>query len=368
MTTRIVFVLPDFFAGGAQKVMLMLAAGLDRRRFYPEIVVLNATGPWSERVPGDLPVTDLEKVKLRSALPALARALRRSAPDIVVSTMGYLNLGVLSLKPVLARGTRIVVREANTPWSSARGRLGQAAVRRAYRFLYRCADCVISPSRLIGEELTRDFGVPQELIAILRNPVEETEARAAARPVRRTRGDGGRFVCVGRLSRQKGYDRLLDMLAQHPVEGHVTVLGEGPERARLESKRKALGLDGRVSFSGFDPNPAPWLAGADALLLPSRWEGLPNVALEALACGTPVIAAPEAGAIGEIAALTGKGAVTIAAMGAEFAAAMRAAPANAAGLRTSLLPAQFRPETVIGEFESLLSICREGRGGKGQTI
>ena len=134
------------------------------------------------------------------------------------------------------------------------------------------------------------------------------------------------------------------------------MFGEGEERSALEGQARVLGLAERVTFAGFDPNPAPWIAGADALLLPSRWEGLPNVALEALACGTPVIAAPEAGGIGEIARAAKHGAVTIAAMGPDFLAAMAAAPRNTdAHLRASLLPDEFRLAAVVAEFERLLA-------------
>jgi glycosyltransferase involved in cell wall biosynthesis len=107
-----------------------------------------------------------------------------------------------------------------------------------------------------------------------------------------------------------------------PPQSHLTIFGEGELQSALRQQIERLNLKGRVALVGFEPQPAPWLAGADALLLPSRWEGLPNVALEALACGTPVIATPEAGGIGEIAAQAKPGAVTLAAPGHEFVTAM----------------------------------------------
>lgn len=355
MRIRIVFVLPDFFAGGAQKVLLTLAAGVDRAVFEPSVIVLNGEGPWADRVADFLPVRNLGKANLRSALPALCRALRETAPDIVISTMGYLNLGVLFLKPFLERNTRFVAREANTPWSGATGALATFAMKLAYRLLYRRAACVISPSRLIAQELVRDFHVFEALITVLRNPVEVTQLRNSAKLVIRPEGRGPHFVCVGRLSPQKGYDRLLEAMAGVYPGARVTIIGEGPERGALEALREKLNLEECVTFVGFDPNPAPLVAGADALLLPSRWEGLPNVALEALAVGTPVIATPEAGGIAEIADLAPEGAVSIAPMGNEFAAAMAAVKPDKVGrLRASLLPETFQPDTVNAEFKKIL--------------
>ena len=358
MRRKITFVLPDFFAGGAQKVMLSLAGGLDRSRYDPRILVLNAAGPFSTHVPEGVLVTDLQKTSLRRALPALRRELRGDAPDIVMSVMGYLNLGVLLLKPALKPGTCFIVREANAVRPEGSNGLSLLARKLAYRQLYKRADRVVSPSELIADELAGSFGVTRSLISVLRNPVDVDALRAAASPLRRADGSMKHFVCVGRLSRQKAYDRLLETLADHDVDAHVTILGEGPERGALEARCRERGLESRVTLAGFDAAPWAHVAGADALLLPSRWEGLPNVALEGLALGTPVIAAPEAGGIGEIAALAPAGAVTLAKMGPDFAAAMlKAKPQAGRTVRPSLLPDQFHPRSINSAFAALLDEC-----------
>ncbi len=353
MPQRVTFVLPDFEAGGAQRVVVAVANALDRKRFAPSILALDARGPWRALVASDVPVTGLGHARLRHGLGALRTALRAAAPDEIVSTIGYVNLGVLLTRPA---GARVIVRESNTPGRAATGVVARLGRRLAYAALYRRAAAVIANSNLIAEELARNYRVPRGLIHVVRNPIDEAALRSAAAPPRRRAGEGARFAAVGRLTRQKGYDRLLDALASYSGDFHVAVFGEGEERAALERQARTLGLAERVTFAGFDPNPAPWVAGADALLLPSRWEGLPNVALEALACGTPVIAAPEAGGTGEIARAAKPGAVTIAAMGPAFLAAMAAAPRNAeAALRPSLLPHEFRLAAVIAEFERLLT-------------
>src|SRR5690606_340618 len=158
-------------------------------------------------------------------------------------------------------------------------------------------------------------------------------------------GDGPRFVAAGRLTHQKGFDRLLDMMAATDSASRLTILGEGPELENLRAQAQRLGLGARVAFVGFEPSPWPRYAGADAFLLPSRWEGMPNAALEALACGTPVIATPESGGIGEIAALATPGAVTTAEAGTPFVELLRAVAPRPAAQHPSLLPAEFRVDT-----------------------
>lgn len=354
---RVAFVLPSFAAGGAERVLLTLAGALDRARFAPEIVVLDGAGPWRSLVPVGAPVADLGKKRIRSALPALVHALHKSRPDVAVSTIGALNLALLALRPLLPAGLRIVVREANTPHRHARGAAGQRFYRWAYPRLYRRAGRVIVPARYLERELAEDFGVPRAKIVVLHNPVNEAALRAAALPPQRAAGPGARFVAVGRLVRQKGFDRLIEMMAAAPPDAHLTILGEGPDRAALEARRVALGLGARVAMPGFDGAAARHIAGADALLLSSRWEGMPNAALEALALGTPVIATPEAGGIAEIAAPAAPGAVILAAAGPDFVAAMtRVAPAPVSELRPSLLPQGFRLETAAARFAALLTM------------
>ena len=353
--TRITFVLPDFYAGGAQKVLLMLAGGLDPGRFEPSVVVLNGDGPWAALVPENIQVTDLKKPGLRTALPALRRVLRDQVPDIIISTMGYMNLGVLFLKPFVGNSPKYLVREANALAPEGAGGLKAGVLRAAYRRLYARADRVLSPSQKIAGQLVGNYGVKQQAMTVLRNPVDVENLRARASPVQRKPGQGARYVCVGRLNTQKAYGRMLDMMQAQGISGHVTIIGEGPERDMLEGKKIAHGLEDRVTLAGFNANPAPWIAGADALLLPSLWEGLPNVALEALALGTPVIAAPEAGGIGEIASLAKKGAVTIATIGPEFARAMSGVHlAKTLALRPSFLPDVFLPKRVNAAFQEIL--------------
>jgi len=105
------------------------------------------------------------------------------------------------------------------------------------------------------------------------------------------------LLSVGRLASQKGVIYLLRALAQTQSSACLRVLGDGPERARLERMANDLGLSRRVEFAGWAPRedlPRHY-AWADAFVLPSLDEGMPNVVLEALACGLPVIGTDVAG-------------------------------------------------------------------------
>jgi glycosyltransferase involved in cell wall biosynthesis len=111
------------------------------------------------------------------------------------------------------------------------------------------------------------------------------------------------IVSVGRLNYQKGFDLLLR--AFHRCHGRLsntrlTVVGEGPEEGSLRMLAQEYGISGAVSFVGQKMNPFPYMVHADFLVLSSRWEGSPNTVLEALGCGTPVLAFDCPGGTAEI--------------------------------------------------------------------
>ena len=352
---RALFVLPSYETGGSQRVLLTLAANVDRQRFMPELVVFDAAGGLQHLVPPDLPVTDLKRPRLRQAIPALLGALRRRQPQVVFSTLGYVNLAVLALRPLLGFQTRIVIRESNLPSQALHRLRGAPALRAGYRLLYRTADRVVAQSDRMLNELEQ-FSVPRHRLERLPNPVDVPSVRAAAKAPRRHPGTGLRLVAMGHLIPQKGYDLLLGMMASLPPDTRLIIFGDGSERRALEQQAVTLGIADRVSLPGFVRDPWPDLAGADAFVMPSRWEGMPNAALEALAAGVPVIATPEAGGLDEVASACGPGALSLASAGEPFVAALRALRAEPkAVLRPSLLPRQYELENVLSQFERILS-------------
>lgn len=349
---RCAFILPSFAGGGAERVTLTLLENFDRRRIAPEIVVLDGRGPLATLVPQGIAVSDLSSRRLRAAFWPLLRHLRRSRPDVVFSTLPHVSLALLAARFLLPRKTMLALREPNMPSESIANQPLSPLVRAAYRKLYRRAAVVFCNSERTAHELSADYRVPLSRLVLLSNPIPEASIREAADPPARAPGPGRRFVAAGRLVHQKGFDRLIGWFAQMAPDDHLTILGEGPDRHDLAAHAARLGVGARTTFLGFQSNPWASYAGADAFILSSRWEGMSNACLEALACGTPVIAMHDAGGIGALGSAPG---VTIVESDGAFVGAMtRVEPTVSSALLASLLPPGFEPAAIAETFTANL--------------
>ena len=342
--------MPSFAYGGAERVTMHLARHLDRSLFRPRLIVLNGRGPLSPDVPADVPVVDLARPRIRTAAPQLVQVLRQRRPQLVYSSFVHLNLALLAARHLLG-DTRIVIREPSLPSASLPLEPLPRVFTRGCRTLYPQADQVIATSSRTRDELLA-VGVPVDRLVVLENPVDDELIRSRAQPPERGPGSGRRLVAAGRLVREKGFDRLVESMAALDSIDRCTILGDGPEGPLLERVAADLTVADRLRLPGRVDEPWRWMAGADAVVLPSRCEGMPNVALEALACGTPVIATPEAGGITEVAELVPQ-AVTVAAAGSAMTAALHRVQRHSGELRPGLLPQRFRILSALDRYEQV---------------
>jgi glycosyltransferase involved in cell wall biosynthesis len=297
--------MPEFAGGGAQRVGVNLANHYAREGRPVSILVFRDEGPLRTELDPAVRVHDLGT---RSSSPyrAIARALRELRPDTVLGM--YRNVGVpLGLSRPWFGNYRLVVREANTLDNI----LGKPPLRRLknlfkLRLAYGQAAAVIANSTDAADELVAHKVAARERIVFLPNPVDVERIQSlAARPCPQPWLAPGHaeftLLTSGRLHVQKNQAMLLSALAlalPSCPRLRLVVLGEGELLAALQAQARAAGIEDKVHFAGYVADPHPWVAGADAFVLPSSWEGFPNVMLEAMACRTPVIATdcPGAGA------------------------------------------------------------------------
>jgi glycosyltransferase involved in cell wall biosynthesis len=319
----ILFILPLFAGGGAERVTLNILTGLHSRNHTVGIIVFNRTGPLLSIIPDGVPIYDLETYTLKKSIIPLVRLIRKLEPEVVFSTLGYINISLLSISWLFPRKTKIWIREANLPSISLPNNSYRRLMPILYRILYRKADKLICTSKRMKKEFISDFLISGEIIEVLPNPVDIETIRKSILPIKYFDRGGVRYIASGRLTFQKGFDRLLHWFSElEDIKSTLTILGDGELKDELTQYAESLNILERVKFVGFCNNPWKWYAGADVFLLPSRWEGMPNVVLESLVCGTPVIATQESGGIREIDEQSQGNSVNVAISAQQFVRAM----------------------------------------------
>ena len=295
---KLALFLPSLRGGGAERVMVNLARGFVERGLQVDLVLARAEGPYLSQVPKEVRVVDLGARRVLLSLPGLVRYLRQERPQAMLSTLNHANIIALWAKKLAHVPTRLVVREANTVSMEAtnvatlKGKLMPHLI----RIFYPWADAIVANSRGVAEDLMKLTGLPPDNIKVIYNPVVTPELFVKAEePLDHPwfgPGEPPVILGVGRLTKQKDFPTLIRTFALVRKErpARLMILGEGEERPNLEALVRELGLEEDVALPGFVENPYKYMKRAAVFVLSSRWEGLPNALIEALALGAPVVA------------------------------------------------------------------------------
>ena len=285
----ILIILPSLAGGGAEKVTLSLLENLDKNIFVCNLILLNAHGPLKAKINSEH-IIDLKSQHFRHAFPSLIKTIRHIKPDVIFSTFPHITLPILLIRKFFTKNMIIISREPNMIKFSLRYSPYSLILKILHKLLLPTADKVIVNSQAMYKDLSKR-GVKINKLALVHNPIDHLNIRRLSN-FNRHAGRGLRLIAMGRLVKQKGLDRLIPIL-KNLKNAHLTILGEGSEYNNLINLVKSLDLESKVDFKGYIENPNSFIAGADYFILPSRWEGLPNAALESLVLGTPVISFKE---------------------------------------------------------------------------
>jgi glycosyltransferase involved in cell wall biosynthesis len=325
----VAFLLSDLRGGGVQRMVTILAGALADRGARIEIVVCHPGGELEPDLSAGVTVVPLQRRNPLAArlaalradaraipallrpilsrkhgsrsvafLPALADYLRTARPDALFAATPYLNIEAVLARRLAGVPTRLVLSERNhfssgKPRKDWRRRHLSAAMRHAYLQ----ADAIVAVSDGVARDIALTLDIPPGRITTLYNPTITPDFAARLRePCDHpwlAPGAPPVVLSIGRLAHQKDFPTLIRAFARVRQDPPARLLigGKGsPAQAdRIYELASELGVRDRVEVLGFVRNPLPYMARAAVFALSSRFEGFPNVLLEALACGTPVV-------------------------------------------------------------------------------
>ncbi len=288
---RILFVSTSTTVGGAEKTLFALATSLDPRRFTAAgVVSLKPEGPYARLLNERSVKTESLGAALPSGARRLAAIIARERPDIVHAVMYQAIQLARMAKPLAAVPFKLI----SAPRVNYRSRSPWTLL--VDRWLKGRDDLLISECDASRRFLIERLGYRPEKVITIRNGVDlgDLPSETGRREKRLELGLDGEDIlvgAVGRLDRQKGFATLIEAMSRlrsAPVS--CAILGDGPERPRLEALIRRRRLERSVRLIGEKAEIAPWLSAFDLYCLPSLWEGLPNSLLEAMAIGLPAIA------------------------------------------------------------------------------
>lgn len=291
------FILPDLETGGAERIVTTIANHLSRDRFEPKILLLRKQGGYLDFLKKDIEIIDLNTERIRNSLKPILSQIYRRKPDIVFSGFGEVN-AYLSLFIKLFPKIKFIARETNV--------VSEHVTRKEIKFFYNFYNNyqqIIAQSDDMMNDLVHNFNIKKHKITKINNPVDFdfiNEKLLISTKPESFQYNYKNVVAIGNLSARKGFDNLLKVFSRLKNEKIILhILGDGRDRELLNQMKDFLGLK-KVVFHGRQENPYQFLKFADLFILSSRYEGFPNVLLEAGACGTYSLANNCRGGINEI--------------------------------------------------------------------
>lgn len=285
----LVLLLPNLNPHGATRAAFTLAGGFQASGRRAELWSLAAgQPPWP--LPEGVPLVPLPDGSTH-ALAALVARVREVGPAALLCVTHPANL--LGLQARRRTGVRVQV-QVHKMLSSFLAPARLAPVVAAMTAHYPAADAIVAVADQAADDLARLTGIERARIHVLPNAIVDAafETRASAAPGHAFFADGTPVIVgAGRLVPDKDFPTLLRAfaIARRARPLRLLLLGEGRDRKQLERLATALGIGADVDLPGFLADPLPSFRAARLFVLSSRSEGAPNVLVEALACGTPVV-------------------------------------------------------------------------------
>lgn len=294
----IAFVAASTQGGGAERMVLNIMNSLSPDK-YSIYFINTSSDPKPNSLLSHIHYHQYDKVHAKSAYKQLSKDLIEINPKYIFTTsivVAYLLQLIRTLKRLKSKlFVRISVPPSELPLKGIKPFI----LRKINSYSLKKADLIIAQTEYSKEDIHKHYRVPKENIRVIRNIVDKDFLTKMSREFipNEFKKDAYNIVASGALYSVKGFDLLIDAMktvAESHEKAKLFILGderyEEGYRAKLEQQIQTLNLENKVFLMGHKDNPYPYYKHADLFVLSSRKEGFPNVVLESLFLGTPVVA------------------------------------------------------------------------------
>ncbi len=295
MKVDIAVFMPSFGSGGAERMTINLCRGLSEANKKVDLVVRSGDIPFKQMLNRHIRIVRLKGNK-KNIVSQLINYLRENTPKVLLSTKGgdreaieAKYKGNMDVKVVLRHGTTFSKRDKD------RFFLKRIILRYKLKRTLPKADLIIAVSNGVAEDIIRLTNIQEKKVKILPNPTIVPEIfELAKQEVDHPWFREKKYPIIlgaGGFRRAKDFPTLIKAfgIVRSHLQARLVILGDGRQRTKVEDLIKGLGLSNEVWLPGFRENPYSFMRSADLFVLSSIWEGSPNVLIESMALGTPVV-------------------------------------------------------------------------------
>ena len=300
MKKKICFIVPSLGGGGAERVAFHLLNNLSLDNFDLSVVIIyKKKGDYLKDLRKEVKRIFLEKDKIRYSIPSLYNVLKEEKSDIVINLSFELMMLMGVFIVPFFKNTYFINRQINILSMQKFNFLKKILLKVAYKNF----DKIITQSRDMTEDLLKNIDISKEKIVEINNPADIDRIEKLSNENIEIEFDKNskNILCVGRLALQKGFDLIIQSMSFLTDKNiKLYILGDGEERENLLNLIEKFNLKERVFLLGRKSNPYVYMKNADLFILSSRYEGFPNVLIEASTCGLYSICNNCPGGVNEI--------------------------------------------------------------------
>ncbi len=294
---KVLFVTASTTGGGAERMLFNIIRSLDDN--HEARLFITSGDKIPQQYNGVVCAVNANKKHAVSAFPRLIKEINRFNPQHIFTTSSNIGYMLILAKKLLRTNSKIYIRCAVTPSEIYQRGNKTRLLNRVIRLSYNSADLIISQTNFMRDDLIKSYKINPNKVRTIRNIIDYRFVTTNSEQFipEELQPQNYNIVAAGALYSVKGFDLLIDAIAPLVKSDPCLMLYIiGEERYEdgygnyLGQKIKKYDIERNVHLLGYKSNPYPYFKAANLLVMSSRKEGFPNVVLEALALGTPVVA------------------------------------------------------------------------------